>query len=321
MSRFKVILAGDGGVGKSAFVKRHRTGEFEKKYIATMGVEVNPINFQTNQGNQVLNIWEVAGQEKFSGLGSGYFCKADAAVVMFDVTSPLSYSSADKWIQNIRSKCPNIPIVLCGNKIDCISRRVKPEHIRLHRKYPGLQYYDISAKSNYNFEKPWLSLLRQLLNEPNLVFVEKQAVMPPEVNVDSEQLARWALEANEYQSSSSEQPPSMHKFDTNVSLSDKSSSDAWISEYLQQKQKQEHMDDDLEEQEEQEHEEEQEMEKEEDEEYDQENGEKSTTTDMKQSISFDNVIAQAGMPASAVHRLATIVSHLSGIPPRACGPA
>ena len=39
-----------GGVGKTTFVKRHRTGEFEKKYIATMGVEVNPLPFYTNLG-------------------------------------------------------------------------------------------------------------------------------------------------------------------------------------------------------------------------------------------------------------------------------
>ena len=37
---FKLVLVGDGGVGKTTFVKRHLTGEFEKKYVATLGVEV-----------------------------------------------------------------------------------------------------------------------------------------------------------------------------------------------------------------------------------------------------------------------------------------
>ena len=40
---FKVVLVGDGGVGKTTFVKRHISGEFEKRYIATMGVEVHPL--------------------------------------------------------------------------------------------------------------------------------------------------------------------------------------------------------------------------------------------------------------------------------------
>jgi GTP-binding nuclear protein Ran len=47
---FKLVLVGDGGVGKTTFVKRHLTGEFEKKYIATRGVNVNPIIFYTNHG-------------------------------------------------------------------------------------------------------------------------------------------------------------------------------------------------------------------------------------------------------------------------------
>ena len=47
---FKLVLVGDGGVGKTTFVKRHLTGEFEKKYIATLGVEVHPMSFFTNHG-------------------------------------------------------------------------------------------------------------------------------------------------------------------------------------------------------------------------------------------------------------------------------
>jgi hypothetical protein len=51
--------------------------------------------------------------------------------------------------------CENIPIVLCGNKVDVKERKVKAKTITFHRK-KNLQYYDISAKSNYNFEKPFL---------------------------------------------------------------------------------------------------------------------------------------------------------------------
>ncbi len=54
-------------VGKTTFVKRHLTGEFEKQYNATVGVEVHPLKFQTSHGLFIFNVWDTAGQEKFGG--------------------------------------------------------------------------------------------------------------------------------------------------------------------------------------------------------------------------------------------------------------
>lgn len=73
--------------------------------------------------------------------------------------------------------CENIPIVLCGNKVDVKERKVKAKTITFHRK-KNLQYYDISAKSNYNFEKPFLWLARKLVGNPGLVraFISSQWV-------------------------------------------------------------------------------------------------------------------------------------------------
>ena len=59
--------------GKTTFVKRHLTGEFEKKYVATLGVEVHPLVFHTNRGAIRFNVWDTAGQEKFGGLRDGYY--------------------------------------------------------------------------------------------------------------------------------------------------------------------------------------------------------------------------------------------------------
>jgi GTP-binding nuclear protein Ran len=55
---FKLVLVGDGGVGKTTFIKRHISGEFEKKYVATLGVEVRPLDFVTNFGKIRFNVWD-----------------------------------------------------------------------------------------------------------------------------------------------------------------------------------------------------------------------------------------------------------------------
>jgi len=190
---FKLILVGDGGVGKTTFVKRHLTGEFEKKYVATLGVEVHPLGFHTNYGPIVFNVWDTAGQEKFGGLRDGYYIQGQCAIIMFDVTSRMTYKNVPNWHRDLVRVCENIPIVLVGNKVDVKDRKVKAKAITFHRK-KNLQYYDISAKSNYNFEKPFLWLARKLVNQPNLTFVESPALKPPEVALDMEQIKRYEQE-------------------------------------------------------------------------------------------------------------------------------
>jgi len=180
---FKLVLVGDGGTGKTTFVKRHLTGEFEKKYIATLGVEVHPLRFSTNLGELIFDVWDTAGQEKFGGLRDGYYINGQCGIIMFDVTSRITYKNVPNWHRDLVRVCENIPIVLTGNKVDVKERKVKAKAITFHRK-KNLQYYDISAKSNYNFEKPFLWLARKLTGNASLDFVAGVALAPPEVSVD-----------------------------------------------------------------------------------------------------------------------------------------
>jgi len=195
---FKLVLVGDGGTGKTTFVKRHLTGEFEKKYIATLGVEVHPITFHTNFGQICFNTWDTAGQEKFGGLRDGYYIQGQCGIIMFDVTSRITYKNVPNWHRDLVRVCENIPIVLCGNKVDVKDRKVKAKTITFHRK-KNLQYFDISAKSNYNFEKPFLWLARKLAGNQSLEFVASPALAPPEVQVDAELMKAYTNELEQAQ--------------------------------------------------------------------------------------------------------------------------
>eukprot|EP01103_Thecamoeba_quadrilineata_P007355 TRINITY_DN17244_c0_g1_i1.p1 TRINITY_DN17244_c0_g1~~TRINITY_DN17244_c0_g1_i1.p1 ORF type:complete len:215 (-),score=41.82 TRINITY_DN17244_c0_g1_i1:170-814(-) len=191
--QFKLVLVGDGSTGKTTFVKRHLNGEFEKKYVPTLGVEVHPLSFQTNLGKIIFNVWDTAGQEKFGGLRDGYYIQGQCAIIMFDVTSRATYKNVPNWHRDLARICENIPIVLVGNKVDVKDRKVKVKDITFHRK-KNLQYFDVSAKSNYNFEKPFLWLAKKLLNHTELVFVEAPALMPSEVQLDEGALKQYEQE-------------------------------------------------------------------------------------------------------------------------------
>lgn len=118
---------------------------------------------------------------------------------MFDVTSRMTYKNVPQWHRDLVRVCENIPIVLCGNKVDIKDRKVKAKTITFHRK-KSLQYYELSAKSNYNFEKPFLWIARKLIGNPTLTFVDAPALAPPEVTIDEERMRQMEKELKEVQS-------------------------------------------------------------------------------------------------------------------------
>lgn len=103
-------------------------------HTATLGVEVHPLIFYTNRGPILFNCWDTAGQEKFGGLRDGYYIQGQCAIIMFDVTSRVTYKNVPSWHRDLVRVCENIPIVLCGNKVDIKDRKVKAKSITFHRK-------------------------------------------------------------------------------------------------------------------------------------------------------------------------------------------
>lgn len=145
---------------------------------------------------------------------------AQCAIIMFDVTSRVTYRLAlckyrwnlvifsprnlvlrlvilllrTSWKSDLTRVCGDIPIVLCCNKVEVKDRKLKAKKITFHRKM-NLPYYEISAKANYNLEKPFLWLARELLRNKDLVFVEAPAFPPPVVvQIDEETMHQQNLE-------------------------------------------------------------------------------------------------------------------------------
>lgn len=163
---YKIIIVGDGEVGKTSLIRRHVTGQFEEKYIPTLGVEVHPMRFETNYGPICFNIWDCAGRNEYSGLRDGYYIQANAAIVMYDVSKPDTFKNTDNWIASIRKVCPDIPIVVVGNKVDASGFGCLRDMVWNNQ----LQHYYVSSKSNYNYVEPFQYLARVLMARNDLQF-------------------------------------------------------------------------------------------------------------------------------------------------------
>jgi GTP-binding nuclear protein Ran len=145
--QYKVILAGDSNVGKSFYVNTLLNTYPFGGPKPTIGVEVHPVN----KFNTIFNIWDLAGDEKNSGLIEGYYIGADCAIVMFDCKNQTSKESVEKkWIPEIKNYIADVPIVIVGTNSDV------PSQI-------NLSYISINNKKKYNCDEP-LNKLLQLMN-------------------------------------------------------------------------------------------------------------------------------------------------------------
>ncbi|EJW01832.1 small GTP-binding protein domain [Edhazardia aedis USNM 41457] len=195
--RAKIVIIGDGGVGKTSFVKRFiGDGDFSRAYKATIGVETNFLYFQTTTGHTILfEVWDTAGQEINSGLSDIYYIGADGFIVFFDVTSRITHKSVKTWIckaEGANQGKQNLPIVVVGNKVDLMrERKVKADNVR--KSIPrAADYTDMSVAINYNVEKAFLIMARRVFNAPNLQFVANTYIQPSEIKTakqDAEMLA------------------------------------------------------------------------------------------------------------------------------------
>jgi GTP-binding nuclear protein Ran len=146
---YKCVLVGDGGCGKTAYVKKLLTGEFERKYVATLGVEALPIRAPTLP---LFNMWDTAGQEKFGGLRDGYYLQADCGLVCFEPGSRLTWKNVPMWLRDLRRMAPGIPIVLVAFKRDIAGAKVTEQEIREYAEREGLPWVSISNKTSTRAE-------------------------------------------------------------------------------------------------------------------------------------------------------------------------
>jgi GTPase SAR1 family protein len=159
--KYNILLLGDPYVGKSTYIQKLKTGKFDPQYNGTHISEVTNILFDSTKGKICYEICEFSGIEKENPtikrkLEEGYF---HGIILMFSVISKKSFNNLRDWY-NIARCGSKIPIVVCGNKADCVQNRVvKTSEIIFDT------YYEMSIKTGMNVDEPILYLTNQIYSK------------------------------------------------------------------------------------------------------------------------------------------------------------
>ena len=175
--RFKVLMLGDGRVGKTTFKNRFLTGKFTSGYTATIGADFASHKMTFNGNSVIMSIWDLAGQINQSMIRKTFYTGAHGALVLYDITNENSFKNIEIiWLNEIiESLSTKIPFLLIANKIDQKDRGIintAQGHELLRLINDGgwvVEYLETSALQGTNVNEAFTKLIQLMLD-----FYQKQ---------------------------------------------------------------------------------------------------------------------------------------------------
>ena len=164
---FKILLLGDGSVGKTALVHRFVHNKFQKAYLMTIGMEPYS-RYETIDGQKICySLWDIAGQDRFKVMRGMFFRGAMGSLVTFDLTRRESFNNTSTWIKEALAESPNQTFILVGNKNDLEDHReVSTKEGEAKAKELGaIQYIETSALTGENVGEAFHTIGKTLLHQ------------------------------------------------------------------------------------------------------------------------------------------------------------
>ena len=166
---FKVVLLGEGRVGKTSLVVRFCKDTFADGQAPTIQASCLERAMRVAEQSVNLVIWDTAGQERFHALGPIYYRDADGALLVYDITDFESFQKVRKWVRELRQIVgQEIAITIAGNKVDLESSRAVPEAEALdYAASVGATHVYTSAKLNKGLEDAFAELSERMATRRN----------------------------------------------------------------------------------------------------------------------------------------------------------
>ncbi|KAL6126405.1 hypothetical protein ACLB2K_074454 [Fragaria x ananassa] len=153
---FKILLAGDSGVGKSSLLLSF-ISDFVHDLSPTIGVDFKIKQLSVDGKRLKLTIWDTAGQERFGTVISSYYRGAHGIILVYDVTRRETFTNlSNLWAKEVDRYSTNQECIkiLVGNKVDRDKERVvtREEGMALAQEHKCL-FLECSAKTKENVQQ------------------------------------------------------------------------------------------------------------------------------------------------------------------------
>jgi len=166
---FKVVLLGEGRVGKTCLCLRYVQNSFSPDQESTIQATYLDKRLNVGKRSVKLMIWDTAGQERFHALGPIYYRDANGALLVYDITDRDSFTKVRHWVKELRKIVgKQIILVIAGNKADMEKKRqVEEAEAESYAQSVGAVHVLTSAKTGKNVETAFLELTKGMLKQAN----------------------------------------------------------------------------------------------------------------------------------------------------------
>jgi len=161
----KVILLGQGSVGKTSVIRRFVRKAFEHDYKTTVGSNFLIKKLVLDEETRMtMQIWDLSGQDSFRNIRTQYFLHSHAGIMVFDLTRKDTLTDLDKWYMDFNEKAGGVPLMLFGNKCDLHDiRDVTSEEGQAKAKKYNATFFETSALDGTGVEDAFFLLARQIV--------------------------------------------------------------------------------------------------------------------------------------------------------------
>ena len=152
----KIIVIGNGKVGKSTLALKFVKNIFTTEYKQTLGVDFLNIKKYIKKIDQTIDfyIWDTAGQDHFNAITRRYYRGADACLIVFAINDKDSFIQVKSWHKKMKNECGDIPTALVMSKIDLkAEQKISDEEAEKLAKELGVKLFKVSSKEGIMVEE------------------------------------------------------------------------------------------------------------------------------------------------------------------------
>ena len=178
---FKVIMLGNSTVGKTSILSQLCSNVFDSEPKATIGGSFIEKNMETSKGTIKFHLWDTAGQEQYRCIVPIYSRDSNAAVIVFDVSNPKTFQTADEWLDLVnRNRSSDCSIFVVVNKMD-LEHELDLKIVESWANEHNAKFFTASAKDGESIKKVFNFIAETLVTssfspgKPQIHIEEKKA--------------------------------------------------------------------------------------------------------------------------------------------------